>query len=300
MPRQQGRLFATRCNRVGDRYRLEPERSSRPRLGQPAEIGTNDGGNLRITAGRLTIGHQNDRTAVSRHLDRTHGDPVGDDVVAACVRQSGSVEKIRHAIAFGGDGPRPSQKCSDLVVGKVVVLRTKDHTNGVEGPVEPGRNDGARRRLRRSGPFDAQTIARDDSAAVHAAEAGARVGGVRAEHLWHDEATRHRQVAPGAAAPGANFQHGAFIQIENHRGRQRPAVEAEREFAAGDGDTERSGFGGHFNTTQGNLQRRRTRGIADSKVCRGMRQRIHRARGGDAKPQIAVTTGILQRRALPG
>jgi len=41
-----------------------------------------------------------------------YGDPVGDDVVAACVRQSGSVEKIRHAIAFGGDD-KARQKCSD-------------------------------------------------------------------------------------------------------------------------------------------------------------------------------------------
>ena len=126
------------------------------------------------------------------------------------------------------------------------------------------------------------------------------MGGVRVEHVWQDEATRHRKIAPGAAAPGANFQHRAFIQMENHGGRQWPAVEAGREFAAGDGDIERSGFGGHFDAAQGHLQRRRTHGIAERKVCRGMRQRIHRARSGDAETQIAVTTGILQRRAWPG
>jgi hypothetical protein len=96
------------------------------------------------------------------------------------------------------------------------------------------------------------------------------------------------------------LQHCAFIEVERHRRRQCPAVEPEREFAAGDGDMERSGFGGHFDTTHGNFQRRRARGIADGHICRGMRQRIHRPRGGDAKTQIAVPAGMLQRRARSG
>jgi hypothetical protein len=47
---------------------------------------------------------------------------------------------------------------------------------------------------------------------------------------------------------GANLQNRALIQVEYHGRRQRPAVETEREFAAGNGNKKRAGFGGHFGT----------------------------------------------------
>src|ERR1700730_15853312 len=84
--RKPSRLFATRRNRLPDRNRIEPERGSWPRLSQSAEIGANDGSNLGITAGRLTIGHQNDRTPGPRHRDRPHRDAGGHDVVPTRVR----------------------------------------------------------------------------------------------------------------------------------------------------------------------------------------------------------------------
>ncbi len=111
--------------------------------------------------------------------------------------------------------------------------------------------------------------------------------------------TRDRQIAPRTLGPGANFQHGALIQFKHQRRRQRPAVEAEREFAAGYGNMERRGFGSDFDATHGNFQRGRTWEIADGQIGRGMRQRIHRPRGSDAKAKIAVTAGILQRHPGP-
>ena len=184
-------------------------------------------------------------------------------------------------------------------MGEVVVLRTKDDANGVEGAIKPRRHDDARW-CRRSRSLDCKTVTGSNRAALHAAEAGARMGGVRSQHLWQNEAPRHRQIAPRAAGPGADFQRGALVQTERHRWRQWPAVEADRKFAAGDGHLKRRGLRGHFDTAHGNLDRRRTCRVADGEICRRMRQPIHRTRGGDAKPQIAVPSRILQRRARSG
>jgi hypothetical protein len=111
----------------------------------------------------------------------------------------------------------------------------------------------ARRRQRRSESFDSETIAGGDRAAVHAAEASAPVGDVRAEYFWHDEATCDRQIAPRAAAPGANLQNRALIQVEHHR---QAAAACRRDRARIRRQQRRAGFGGHFDTTHGNRSRR--------------------------------------------
>jgi len=86
----------------------------------------------------------------------------------------------------------------------------------LRGPVEPGAMmvlgdgfDDPDRSMRRRSPA---TIARPSRR-----RAGARVGGVREPSTLHTN-DPPPQVAPGAAAPGANFQHGPSSRLRTTAG----------------------------------------------------------------------------------
>src|SRR5207247_8494182 len=65
--------------------RAEPERLPGPELPDASDVERADGRDLRIAAGGLAVNQEDDRLAVTGHLDRAEGDTVREDVVATQV-----------------------------------------------------------------------------------------------------------------------------------------------------------------------------------------------------------------------
>src|SRR5207247_9054250 len=65
--------------------RAEPERLPGPELPDASDVERADGRDLRIAAGGLAVNQEDDRLAVTGHLDRAEGDTVRYDVVATQV-----------------------------------------------------------------------------------------------------------------------------------------------------------------------------------------------------------------------
>src|SRR5579871_2515330 len=139
MPVASAVASARRAATLFDRDDLEAELHPGAGLRQPPEVGTDHGCDLRIAAGRLAIGHQNDRAAVARHLDRPHGNTVGDDVVAADMGERRTVDEEGHAVGPGRDAPRAIAEGRDLVRGEIIILRSEHHADDARRTVEPGR-----------------------------------------------------------------------------------------------------------------------------------------------------------------
>ena len=93
-----------RVEGVRARARHETDPVARRQLARHRQIGRNHRRNLRIAAGRLTVGHQQNRLAGSRHLQRTERRRVREDFGPFAVRQLRTLEPESHAIRLGGDG----------------------------------------------------------------------------------------------------------------------------------------------------------------------------------------------------
>ena len=72
---------------------------------QRRQVGGDDGGDLGIAAGGLTVGQQHDGQAVAGHLDGARRDAVGDDVGALGRMLEGrALEPHAHAVGGARDG----------------------------------------------------------------------------------------------------------------------------------------------------------------------------------------------------
>src|SRR5262249_52609270 len=163
----------------------EPDSLARPSLADPGDVRPDHGGDLRVATGRLAVDEEDDRLALSRHLDSPERDPVRDDVVAPGVLDHRSLQTIPHPVGLRGDLVRAVQEGADARRREPVVLGPEDDAalplRRVRGP--PGRGDG---------PPGAGVEGRTDRAqlervallkgpALDAAQAAPQVGRARSE-----------------------------------------------------------------------------------------------------------------------
>jgi len=128
---QEFHLGASGRYRISDRYRPEGDPRNVADLSQPPKIGSDHGGDLRIAAVGLPVGHLDDRPAVARHMDRPHRHPAGDDVVPLRVQQRRSVQEAGRAVAARRDGPGTGEEGGDLSGSEIVVLGAQHHADRV-------------------------------------------------------------------------------------------------------------------------------------------------------------------------
>src|SRR4029077_6847417 len=95
----------------GDAFELH--RIAAPALGEPCDIGADHIAQLRISPGRLPVGHEHDGPAVARYLDGAKGDSVRDAIEALSLFHRRPLQAIAHAIAAGGELVAAGKKSPD-------------------------------------------------------------------------------------------------------------------------------------------------------------------------------------------
>ena len=82
----------------------KPAAFARPHLGEAADVGQNDMAEFWIAAGRLPVGHQDERRLIAGDLDGAERDAVGHDVMAPRMGDRRAREAIGHAVGRPASG----------------------------------------------------------------------------------------------------------------------------------------------------------------------------------------------------
>ena len=123
--------------------------ASWPATGRSAQ---NHGRDLQVAARGLAIGHQQQRSAAGRHLDRAERHRLGQRLAAAGDRQRRTVERERHPVRVGRHAEDVAGERVDRLPGEPPVLRAEHHAQARAAAVrqvgahvggEPGAGGGA-------------------------------------------------------------------------------------------------------------------------------------------------------------
>ena len=192
-------------------------------------------------------------------------------------------------------------------VAEIVVLRPEDdaetaghrHVEGGQPPLLA---------LLSLGPSQRQAVPGPERAPAKAAQPGARVGGLAAEHRGSVEAALDREIAHDAAGrEGTDAQCLPFAQADALKRRKARAARGrgvvehlDRRIAARVGHTGAGGRHGQGRPPISDLQGPHPRRIADDGVGGTQGHGIERPRHRDAEVLIPAPAEVLQRGIEPG
>lgn len=163
---------------------------------RPAEGGQirrNNGRDLGIASRRLPVGHENDRSPVSGHLNRTQRDSVRYDIVAGYVFELWAIEVHGHPIRRRTDGVFAVQERLDRSLREARVLRPKNDTE-VGRPCEIQSLKPKGILFAGGAPANRQCIARNQRAALPPSDMAADIGRNATEDWFDIESAFDRQI----------------------------------------------------------------------------------------------------------
>ncbi len=210
--------------------------------------------NSRIPAGRLPVGHENDRRAARWQLNRAERDAFGQQLDGALKRERHAVESIAHAVRAGGDAKRRFEQTLQRCEIECVRVRAGNHAHDgvvrVLGPQTvrdaPVRRRSAMGRHRTRDSIGAirrharsQQISRPQRAPFVPTEIGAQIRAPALEHERNVDAAGHCDIGAAAHDGLSEAQRRATRHVNGMPGGDRRAVDRCTQVGAGQRDERR-------------------------------------------------------------
>ena len=229
---------------------------------------------------------------IAGNLDGPERDPVGDDVVAARVRDPRPAQARAHPVRLRQHLVPTAEQRLETLGREAVGLRTEHRADRRLTGIVRDRPRLHVARLDGAGREQAELVALPERAPLDPAHATPQVGRPRPQHERHVEPTGNADVRPHARASGAEPDDVARL----HRDRAPPGraltVHGHRHVGAGDRDG--AGAGDlEARADQRALEGGRRVGIADEAIGEHERESVHGTRRRDAVAHLAGAAEVL-------
>src|SRR5688572_27641350 len=208
----------------------------RRELGGERNVGGNDNGELRVSAGGLVVGEKKNRLARWRHLNTAREGGVRNHLLLQQTRDLIALQAISHPIRLRRDDESRALQQIHRISRKILGLRTCEYAQPCAAPAPVcGRlGDRLAAAVRRALGAESQSISLQQRAALGAAHSAQQVCGPAAEHAWNIDAAVHRHICPRAKRTRVEAQDTACGSGDGRAVRYSDTVEGGAEIRAGD------------------------------------------------------------------